>query len=594
MTAIDEHRSSLQPSAIALWDRSIRSLLMLARSNVLIIVVLACFAVTPLLVPMMTPAGVGDDWVYARSVEMLVHEGRLHILDLSVVTLVFQIAWGSLFAALFGLSFGVLRLSTFVMTILGGAACYGLCRQLQIAPMPSALATAAYIFNPLNFVLAYTFMTDAHFTALLLIATYGYVKGLGTDRTDSRAILFGSVIAACGFLVRQQGALIPAAIILALLVQRRLHQNRESLRLILRIAAVPAIAIAGYYLWLELIHGVPHEQKSFTQSVISAGWEQSLLLVGRLTFVDAMYVGLFTLPIAVAALGVANRIVRVRSPFVWCIVVVWAASLAAGLRHFTSSISGEGQPLMPRMPYIAQYMGPSGLGPDDLLGGRDWLLSWQALDLLTALCVVASLLFALMLARQVMRPELIEPSRSSAGIVLMVALGQVAGILPPSFHFRDWIISLDRYLLPLLPLALCLGCWALRGLRPSWGAAWVIVAISAVISIAGTRDFLEFQKGTWDVARAAIEGGVPLTALDAGAAWDGYYLYDYSVEHGLGQQSPGGPWWTSLFAPATTSDFVVSSAPLDGYQEIGHQDVPNWLDPQPTVFYLLQRAKAES
>jgi hypothetical protein len=177
--------------------------------------------------------------------------------------------------------------------------------------------------------------------------------------------------------------------------------------------------------------------------------------------------------------------------------------------------------------------------------------------------------------------------------VLMVALGQVAGILPPSFHFRNWIISVDRYQLPLLPLALCLGCWALRGLRPAWGAAWVIVAISAVISVAGTRDFLEFQNGTWEVARAAIQGGIPLTALDAGAAWDGYYLYDYSVEHGLSPQSPGGPWWTNLFAPATTSDFVVSTAPLEGYQEIGHQDVANWLDPRPTVFYVLQRAQAE-
>src|SRR5215208_5395090 len=112
--------------------------LTLLRRNVLIIAVLACFALTALMVP----AAVGDEWVYVRSVEMLLREGRLHILDLSAVTLVFQIAWGSLFAALFGLTFGVLRLSTFVMTILGGLACYGLCREVEITPMPSALAAA--------------------------------------------------------------------------------------------------------------------------------------------------------------------------------------------------------------------------------------------------------------------------------------------------------------------------------------------------------------------------------------------------------------------------------------------------------------------
>lgn len=550
---------------------------------------MACFALTPLLVPMLVPAAVGDDWVYARSVEILLREGRLHILDLSVVTLLFQVAWGSLFATLFGLSFGVLRLSTFVMTMLGGVACYGLCRELQIERMPSALAAAAYVFNPLSFVLAYTFMSDPFFTALLVIATYGYVRGLRCDRPDRAALLFGAAAAACAFLVRQQGALIPTAVIVALLGQRRLHRDRESLRLVLRIVALPAIAIAGYYLWLVLIHGVPHEQTSFTHSVVSAGWEQSLLLIGRMTFVEAMYIGLFTLPVALAALSAVNRVARVRAPVVWFTVLCWAAVLLAGLTHFNSGDANL--PLMPRMPYIAQYMGPSGLGPTDLWGGRAWIVSWQALDVLTALCVVASLLFVFLLARQLVRSTPADPSRTSAGLVLVIALGQVAGILPPSFHFRNWIVSVDRYLLPVLPLALCLGFWALRGLRPSFGAAWVIVAISGLISIAGTRDFLEFQNATWQVARAAIEGGVPITALDAGAAWDGYYLYDYSVAHQLAQQTPGGPWWTSLFAPATTSDYVISTAPLDGYQEIGHQEAPNWLGGRPTLLYLLQRAE---
>jgi 4-amino-4-deoxy-L-arabinose transferase-like glycosyltransferase len=574
-------------------SRAIRSLLTPARRHLCIIGVMVCFALTPLLVPMLVPAAVGDDWVYARSVEILVREGRLHILDLSVVTLLFQIAWGSLFATLFGLSFGVLHLSTFVMTMLGGVACYGLCRELEIAPMPSALAAAAYVFNPLSFVLAYTFMSDPFFTALLVVATYGYVRGLRRDRPDHAALLFGAVATACAFLVRQQGALIPAAVIVALLVQRRLHRDRESVRLVLWIVALPTIATAGYYLWLVFIYGVPHQQASFTHSVISAGWEQSLLLIGRMTFIEAMYVGLFTLPVALAALSAVNRIARVRAPVVWFTVLGWAVMLLAGLMHFNSSDnrSNSGQPLMPRMPYIAQYMGPNGLGPTDLLGGRDWIVSWQALDLLTALCVVASLLFVLTLVRQIPRPVSADPSRTSAGLVLAIALGQVAGVLPPSFHFRNWIISVDRYLLPLLPLALCLGFWALRGLRPSFGAAWVIVAMSALISIAGTRDFLEFQNATWQVARAAIEGGVPVTALDAGSSWDGYTLYDYSVAHHLAPQTPGGPWWTNIFAPATTSDYIVSTAPLDGYQEVGHQEVPNWLDPHPTFVYLLQRAE---
>ena len=75
-------------------SRAIRSLLTVRATPRVVIGVLACFALTPLLVPMLVPAAVGDDWVYARSVEILLREGRLHILDLSVVTLLFQVAWG--------------------------------------------------------------------------------------------------------------------------------------------------------------------------------------------------------------------------------------------------------------------------------------------------------------------------------------------------------------------------------------------------------------------------------------------------------------------------------------------------------------------
>src|SRR3712207_1533199 len=158
-----------------------------------------------------------------------------------------------------------------------------------------------------------------------------------------------------------------------------------------------------------------------------------------MTFIEAMYLGLLTLPVALAALSVMRRIVRGNQPGIWLSVFLWGVLLGCGILHFQRG--DPQQPLMPRMPYIAQYLGPSGLGPADILGGRQWIVSWQFLDVLTALCIESSLIFALLLARQAMSPTSIDSSRASAGIVLLVGLGQVAGVLPPSFHFRDWIIS---------------------------------------------------------------------------------------------------------------------------------------------------------
>ena len=194
----------------------------------------------------------------------------------------FQIAWGALFAAIFGGGFGALRLSTVVLVFLGGWALYGVSRELAIDRGRSALAAALYLFNPLAFVLGFSFMTDAPFTALMTIATYFYVRGLRPDRLAVGPTLAGSAAAALAFLVRPHGALIPLAVAAYLLVARRLRPNRGGLLVLLRVAAIPAAAAVLYYFWFA--RGVPSGQESFVQSIERAGWGETWLFVQRLTF----------------------------------------------------------------------------------------------------------------------------------------------------------------------------------------------------------------------------------------------------------------------------------------------------------------------
>lgn len=152
--------------------------------------------------------------------------------------------------------------------------------------------------------------------------------------------------------------------------------------------------------------------------------------------------------------------------------------------------------------------------------------------------------------------------------------------------------SLDRYLLTLLPLALLLTLWALRGVRVAVPAAWVLVVGMAIFSIAGTRDFLTFHTEVWKLARETTAQGVPLTQLDAGAAWDGYHLYDYSIENDIHTSAPL-PWWIGLFAPADTCEYIISGAPRDDfsdlYSPVKRVEYSTWLNPEPTYLYLLRR-----
>ena len=546
------------------------------------------FLATMLIVPVLAPIAVGDDWVYARSVEILLQRGELRILDLSVVTLVAQVLWGALFSALFGSSFGALRIATVIVTLLGGLATYGVARELGVSRGLSALAMAAALFNPLAFVLSYTFMTDPYFTAVMMLATLGYVRGLrDPDAVAWRWLIAGSGFAALAFLVRQQGVLIPLAVVAVLALRGMPPPTLARARLIAGIAALPALTVLGYYLWLFGWHGVPEQQTEFTARVLEAGLLPALLLTIRIIFVSAMYIGLFTLPLTVAAAGAVPRAVRELRPATAGLVLAVALMLGAGIWHF--NVLGDVPPPMPRMPYLPQYLGPAGLSPSDFVGIRAWLVSWEFLGLLTAISASSALLASLLVSRRFQSSSRPLTDRAPALLVLAMLLIQIAGILPPSFHFRDWIISVDRYLLPLLPLALCLIVWAIRDVPVSRIGAWVIVGLFAWVSIAGTRDALSFQTAIWDAARRLVGAGVPLTAIDAGAAWDGYHLYDYSVANDLDQQTPGGPWWTDLFAPATTSEYIIGLSPVQGYDIIEQVAVPTWLDGEPVPIFVLHR-----
>lgn len=553
--------------------------------------VLMGFGVAAVVIPTFIAAPVGDDWVYSRSVEILIREGRLRVLDLTVVTLVFQVAWGALFSSIFGLSFGALRLSTVVLTSLSGLGFYGLCRELEVDRGRSALASALYLFNPLALVLSFTFMTDPHFSALLVCSSYFYVRGLRLSDPFRPAIVAGSALATCAFLVRQQGALIPLAVVVYLIMAKRIRFERASVWRFVDVVAVPVVATIAYYLWLFLVHGVPEQQDAFLQQVVDAGWSGSWQLIRYMTYIEAVYIGFIMLPIAVACVPSFRRLLP-RGLWRWNLVAAWATMLLIGLVAF-----GLGPGRMPpaKMPYISQFVGMHGVGPTDLWGGRAWLIGNGALvqDVLTWVSAGSSMVFALAIARRLGNAP--NRDRAAAALVATIGLWQVVGVLPPSYHFRTWIISVDRYLLPLLPFAILLFVWSLRGVRLWMPLAWVVIALAAAYSTLATRDFLVFQHETWQLASYSNETvGIPLTKLDAGSSWDGYHLYEFSVANDIPQQTRSGPWWTNLFGPATDSTFVISSSSHfpKGYEAIAWTEYSSWLNTRPVYLFLLQRSES--
>jgi hypothetical protein len=549
-------------------------------------VMLALFAIAATIVPTMTQVATTDDWGYTRSVEILLDEGTLKVFPVVAATAVGQILWGALFGAVFGMSLGMMRVSTVVMVALGGVALYAILRQLGVSRGRSALGMGVWLFNPLTFSLAFSFMTDAHFASAMLISLALYMRGLRPDREDLRWVVAGSFVAGFAFLIRQQGALIPFAVGVSLLLTGRLWFRRADLRRLLAVAALPAAMLVAYYVWLRWFNDVPDVQQHFLDEVRDAGWEGTWLLARRIPVYAVFYSGLLLIPILVAiAPWRVREQVRARSPLLFYVGAGWLTVILAVL--YLAGRRGQ------QMPFVPQFVGLAGLGPPDVLGSRERLVesgSWVT-SALTVAAAIGAIVLGLVLLRRLDAPR--TPERFGFWLVIMVGLWQLAGILPPSYHYLNRGVTLDRYLLPVIPIAIIAALWALRDIDLLQPVAWVLLACVAAFSVAGARDYLVFMRGVWEMAEYANVNGVDNDRLDAGSAWDGYHLYTVMLDENITKaRSPrGSPWWIYFYAKPTDSSYIVATDPTvrAGYMVVESRKVDQWLDDDPATVYLLRR-----
>jgi len=112
----------------------------------------------------------------------------------------------------------------------------------------------------------------------------------------------------------------------------------------------------------------------------------------------------------------------------------------------------------------------------------------------------------------------------------------------------------------------------------------------AAVSVAGTHDFLVFQRSVRDLAAATNRAGVDNVHLDGGAQWDGVHLYQDGVE--VPPSRLDRPWWINLFAWTNDAVYVVSSTPQPGYVEVRRVPYDTWLPPDGQALLLLRRPDA--
>ncbi|MDQ6695264.1 MAG: glycosyltransferase family 39 protein, partial [Chloroflexota bacterium] len=194
-----------------------------------------------LLIPPPRIYPVTDDWIYSQSVSELTRLAyKPH--DWTQPIAIGHLAWGAVWAALFGNTFTVLTLANMVMSLACLFTFYLLLRQLRVQSGPAFFGVALLGFNPIYIYISYSFMTDVTFLFYLLAACLLYIRGL--QGRGERWLWLGGVATALAYLTRQYGILaIIAALIYMCLLEKRTWRQAVS------IAAIPLVAVAGYAFW---------------------------------------------------------------------------------------------------------------------------------------------------------------------------------------------------------------------------------------------------------------------------------------------------------------------------------------------------------
>jgi hypothetical protein len=228
-----------------------------------------------------------------------------------------------------------------------------------------------------------------------------------------------------------------------------------------------------------------------------------------------------------------------------------------------------------------------GVRLDVLSGISPTELSWDVRLFLTSIAGAASggLIACLLIALWHWIGKKHEQSASHKGFevfLLLAALCEIGSVL----FFR----SFDRYylsfFLPIFFLFLYSGLrHPVRGTAAYLAAIWVGCLV--ILSVAGTRSYFSLSRVKWLMANKLVQEGVPVSNIDGGYEWLGWYWYRNGDPAILPYYNPQVPWYITTLMPDVQREYVVSySAVLEGYQLLRSYPYEGFFGHQNSLFLL--------
>jgi len=547
-----------------------------------------------------------DDWAYTRSAFRLASGEGLRIDEWAAPSLVGQALYGGLLARCFGPHFLVLRLSTLALSC--GIALLLWFTLLRLG-IPSSVVWAAvlsWIFNPVQFWLSFTFMTEVPFLFFVSLGTFLFLRSTSTG--NRRVLVACAAAFGYAFLIRQTAILFIAVVLILLAVGGNRTKLRDRIVRATVFALTAGSFVAAYQVWAIRGGGeTPAVQRKFEllRHITPAQLNGNL-------FGILFYLSFMLIPLWICLLPRVYQLAR-ESGVKRSVVVLgaWGAIAAYGLWWFDAHCARfpylPAKAFHPQMPFLLNILYDTGLGPVTLdptyYGPPATPVHpglWFAVTILTAIGIVILgailtlgvpaawtrrtppairdlVLFSLMSVLAVTAFEVIFSHREEGGIfdrhILTVAL---PGLLLAAGLGRDTAIRGMRQ-------AGAAPSTARSTARPGQGfpAALAVLAVLAWFSVSATHDYMAWNRLRWQLGNDLLGQGVDPLTVSGGFEFNAWHNYD--TFRARGNIRKVYYWWYDDL------EYLITLEPQERYSVRRRLDYYSWLHRRNMPVYLLQR-----
>jgi hypothetical protein len=454
-----------------------------------------------------------DDWSYVQSVRVLALTGHVVYNGWAAPILGWQLFLGALFAKLFGPSFTAIRASTLLIALITAFIVQRTLVRTGINSRNSTIGTLAFVLSPLFLPFAVSLMTEVDSVFCIILCLYACLRAL--EAQTNRAVLgwlgFAALSNAVGGTVRQiawLGVLImfPCTV---WLLRRRPHV----------LLAGALFYVASVFVVFGSLHWFAHQPYSVPEHLFE-GFPTS----HRLNHLAVQLLGLFLsgalvlMPVlGVFALKVPIRDLRCTAALA-CGLLLWFAACVLVSRYQPNSLT------FLIAPFKGNYLSIYGLAHIFPLKGPDPLVLSRIPRVFITIAVILTLfgffIFIFLNARHDRLGQAPAPVSTPISwkklLILSVpfTLSYLALLLPRGLRGDLF----DRYLLPLLPIALILLLRFYQDrIQPSLPLfSYALVLLFALYAVAGTHDAFSMYRAKQAAVNELRAAGIPDNAIDAG------------------------------------------------------------------------------